>query len=165
MECKFFYFPLQKAIAPKIRNPELWFLCSVCRLILVKNHVKLHQEILNGYQVTERTRLECKFCYFLFQRAITPKIRNPELWFLWSARRLMLVNNPVKFHYLRYLKRLSSYRADTICDRRTDGRKTRAKIICLRPLKGNDVKMKSWHVCQFSNVILNKIRTEFLSFS
>ena len=140
MECKFFYFPLQKAIVPKIRNPELWFLFSVCRLILVKNHVKLHQEILNDYQVTERTRLECKFCYFPFQRAIPPKIRNPELWFLCSARRLMLVKNPVMFHYLRYLKLLSSYRADTVYDRRTDGRTTRAKIICLRPLKGNDVK-------------------------
>ena len=161
VECKFFYFPLQKAIAPKIRNPELWFLCSACHLILVKNDVKLHHEILNGFQVTERTRLECKFCYFSFQRAMTPKILNPELWFLCSALRLMLVNNPVKFHYLRNLKQLSSYRADTTWDRRTDGRTTRAKIICLRSLKGNAIQMKSWHVCQFSNVILNKIRTEF----
>ena len=66
---------------------------------MFKNRVKLHQEILNGFQVTERTRLECKFCYFPFQRAITPKICNPELWFLCSARCLMLINNPVKFHY------------------------------------------------------------------
>ena len=65
---------------------------------MFKNRVKLHQEILNSFQVTERTRLECKFCYFPFQRAITPKIRNPELLFLCSARRLMLINNPVKFH-------------------------------------------------------------------
>ena len=98
LECKFCYFPFQRAITPKIRNPELLFLCSACRFILVKNHVKLHQKILNGFQVTERTRLECKFCYFPFQRAITPKIRNPELLFLCSACRFILVKNHVKLH-------------------------------------------------------------------
>ena len=60
--------------------------------------VKFNQDILNGSQVIERTRLECKFCYFPFQRAITPKIHNPELWFLCFAGRLMLINNPVKFN-------------------------------------------------------------------
>ena len=47
-------------------------------------------------------------------------------------------------------------------DRQTDGKNN------LSPNtkgEGNEIKMKSWHVCQFSNVILNKIRTEFLSFS
>ena len=48
-------------------------------------------------QVTQRKRLECKF-YFPFQRAISPKMRYPELWFFCSARRLMLVNNLLKFH-------------------------------------------------------------------
>ena len=62
---------------------------------------------------------------FSISKGHNSKIRNSESWFLCSARRLMLVNNPVKFHYLRYLKRLSSYRADTICDRRTGGRTTR----------------------------------------
>ena len=53
--------------------PPLRKFSGSAHVILVINHVKLHQEILNGYQVTERTRLECKFCYFPFQRVITPK--------------------------------------------------------------------------------------------
>ena len=65
--------------------------CVLCIVADVNNAIKFQHETLIGFQVP-------------FQRAITQKIRNPELWFLCSARRLMLVNNPVKFHYLRYLK-------------------------------------------------------------
>ena len=82
----------------KFKNPELWLLCSAGRLTLINNPVKFKQDILNGSKVIKRTRLECKFCYFPFQRAITPKIHNPELWFLYSAGRLMLINNHVKFN-------------------------------------------------------------------
>ena len=32
------------------------------------------------------------------QRAITPKVGKPELWFMCSARRLMVFNICVKFH-------------------------------------------------------------------
>ena len=32
------------------------------------------------------------------QRAITPKVGNPELWFLCSARCFMVFNVCVKFH-------------------------------------------------------------------
>ena len=32
------------------------------------------------------------------ERAITPKVRKPELWFMFSARRLMVFNVCVKFH-------------------------------------------------------------------
>ena len=66
--------------------------------MLVNNPMKFHHDILNDFRVTERTQLECKFCFFPFQRAITQKICNPELRFLCSARCLMLVNIPVKFH-------------------------------------------------------------------
>ena len=54
----------QRAITQKICNPELRFLCSARRLMLVSNPMKFHHDILNGFRVTERTRLECKFCYF-----------------------------------------------------------------------------------------------------
>ena len=44
------------------------------------------------------------------QRAITPKVENPELRFKCSARRLMVFNVCVKFHEnIRFL----SYGADT----------------------------------------------------
>ena len=39
-----------------------------------------------------------KSTIFQFQRAITPKICNPELRFLHSARRLMLLYICVQFH-------------------------------------------------------------------
>ena len=35
------------------------------------------------------------------QRAITPKVGKPELWFMYSARRLMVFDICVKFHESR----------------------------------------------------------------
>ena len=86
----------------------------------------MKSQILNGFQITEQTRLECKFCYFPFQRAMTLKIRNPELWFLCSARRLMLVNNHVKFHQDTLNGSQVTERTPFVTDRRTDGQTTRA---------------------------------------
>ena len=43
---------------------------------------------------------------------------------------------------LKNLLRFSSYRADTICDRQTDGRTdARGKTICLPTLSGGDIKI------------------------
>ena len=105
--------------------------------------MKFHQDNLNGFQVTERTRLECKFCYFLFQRAITPKICNLKLWFLCSARRLMLVTDHVKFHQVTLNGLQVTERKRFVTDRqtygRTDGQTTRTKTVCLRPIQGGDI--------------------------
>ena len=100
--------------------------------MLVNNPMKFYHDILNDFRVTERTRLECKFCFFPFQRAIARKICNPELRFLYSARRLMLVNIPVKFH--RDI--LNGFRVTERTRFVTDGQTTRAKTIRLRPLRG-----------------------------
>ena len=92
------------------------------------------------FGVTERTWPYHKIYYFQFQRAITPKIRNPELWFLRSACRLMLLYICVKFH-----ENISNSFWVTerirFCDRQTDERTTRAKTICLPALKGGDIIM------------------------
>ena len=68
-------------------------------------------------------------------RAITPKIHNPELWFLRSARRLIMLYICVKFH-----ENISNgfwvTERTRFCDRRTDGQTTRAKTICLPTLRG-----------------------------
>ena len=66
--------------------------------MLVNICLKFHDGVLNGFLITERTRPYRKIYYFQFQRAITPKIRNPELRFLRSAGRLMLLYICVKFH-------------------------------------------------------------------
>ena len=48
---------------------------------------------------------------FLFQREITRKTYRQELWFLWSARRLMML-----YISLNYLEQFSSYRATRLRD-------------------------------------------------
>ena len=102
---------------------------SAHHLMLVNICMKFHEGNLNGFWVTERTRPYRKI-YFQFQRAITPKIHNPELQFLCSARRLMLLYICVKFH-----ENISSgfwvTERTWFCDRQMDGRTTRAKTICL----------------------------------
>ena len=42
---------------------ELWFLCSVRRLMLIDIYMTFFEDILNRFQVTERTR----FCDAQFQ--------------------------------------------------------------------------------------------------
>ena len=100
---------------------ELWFLRSARRLMLVNICMKFHEGILNGFWDTERTRPYRKIYYFQFQRAITPKKHNPELRFLRSARRLMLLYIWVKFH-----ENISNgfwvTERTGFCERRTDGR-------------------------------------------
>ena len=127
-------YKIQRGITQKVHKQELWFLRSACRLMLVNICMKFHEGNFNGFWVTERTRPYRKIYYFQFQRATTPKIRNPELRFLRSARRLMLLYICIKFHEniskvalhlykvsWKYLKRFLSYRADTILWQ-TDGR-------------------------------------------
>ena len=88
--------------------------------MLVNICMTFHDGILNGFWVTERTRPYRKIYYFQFQRAITQKIRNPELRFLRSARRLMLLYICVKFH-----ENISNgfwvKERTRFCDRQTDG--------------------------------------------
>ena len=55
--------------------------------------VKFHAIMSSGFKVMERTRKKVNT-----QRAITPKVGEPELWFLCSAHRLMVFNICVKFH-------------------------------------------------------------------
>ena len=51
-------FNVQRAIIPKVCNPELRFLGRSARLLRVCNIcVKFHENILNGFEVTERTRV------------------------------------------------------------------------------------------------------------
>ena len=92
-------FNVQRAITPKVCNPGLQFLCSARRLMVLNICVKFHENILNGFEVTEQTQVCGKNCHFFnIQRAITPEECNPELQFLHSAHCLILLNMFVKFH-------------------------------------------------------------------
>ena len=47
-------FNVQRAITPKVCNPELRFLRSARRLMVLNICVKFHENVLNGFEVTER---------------------------------------------------------------------------------------------------------------
>ena len=68
-------------------------MCSARRLMVFNVYVKFHENMSSGFKVMERTRKIVNT-----QREITPKVENPELRFICSARRLMVFNVCVKFH-------------------------------------------------------------------
>ena len=57
-------FNVQRAITPKVCNPELRFFCSAHLLMVLNICVKFHENILKGFEVTERTRVCGKNCHF-----------------------------------------------------------------------------------------------------
>ena len=46
----------QRAITPKVGKPELWFMCSACRLMMLNVCIKFHENMSSGFKVMERTR-------------------------------------------------------------------------------------------------------------
>ena len=92
------YLPSSKGRNSKIYIHELWFL----RLMLVNISFTFHENILNGFQVTERTALNSVLgiatATYKSQRGITQKMYIQALWFLRSAHRLMLINISMTFH-------------------------------------------------------------------
>ena len=50
-------YKVQRGITPKVYIQELWFLHSAHCLMLVNISLKFYEDILNGFQVTERTRI------------------------------------------------------------------------------------------------------------
>ena len=72
---------------------------AICTLSNVGNiFMMFHEDILNGFQVTEQTALYSVLSIAKDQRGITKNIYILELWFLWSAHRVMLVNISIMFH-------------------------------------------------------------------
>ena len=51
------WFNVQRALTPKIAKPVLLFMCSAHRLIVLYICVKFCENISNGFQLTERTRV------------------------------------------------------------------------------------------------------------
>ena len=84
-------------ITPKVGKPQLWFLCSAHCVMVVNISVKFRENISHGFQATRRKRFYDQITIYNVQRTITPNAGKSQLWFLYSARRLMVVNNSVKF--------------------------------------------------------------------
>ena len=62
-------FNVQRAISPKVYTPVLCFLCFALCLMVLNICVKFHENISNGFDVTERTRVCGRNCHFsMFKR-------------------------------------------------------------------------------------------------
>ena len=57
-------FNVQRTITPKVCSPELRFLHSARRLMVLNICVKFHENIFNAFEVTERTRVCGKIAIF-----------------------------------------------------------------------------------------------------
>ena len=114
------YLQSSKGHNSKSINTRVMVLAFSTSAMLINICMKFHEGTLNGFWVTEQTRPYRKIYYFQFQRAITPKIHNPELRFLRSARCLMLLYICAKFH-----ENISNgfwvTERTRFCDRQTDG--------------------------------------------
>ena len=47
---------LQRGTTSKMYRQELWFLWSACRLMMLYTSIKFNENIVNGFQVIERTQ-------------------------------------------------------------------------------------------------------------
>jgi len=115
----------QRAITPKVRCLEWWFLCTALFFndIYLPTCIKFHVETLHSFKVMLRT----KFKNENEQRAITPNLWSFELWFLCSALLLNEINLPMKFHVdalhsFEVILRTKKGRTDGRAGGRTDGR-------------------------------------------
>ena len=91
-------FNVQRAITPKICNPEIWFLRSA-RLFMVLNIcVKIHENILNGFEVTERTRVCGKIAILQCSKSNNSNRMQCRVTVPDWAHCLILLNICMKFH-------------------------------------------------------------------
>ena len=109
-----------------------WFLPSTRRLMLVNISMKFHEDILNGFQVTERTRFCHWNCYLQSSKGHNSKIYIQELLFLRSAHRLLLWRS--MRIYWKVFKLQSGH--DFMTDRQTGWQTTMAKTIVSWPWSG-----------------------------
>ena len=78
-------YKVQRDVTQNVSIQELWFLLSVCRLMLVNICMKCHEDILNSFKVIERIW----FCLQTSKRR-NSKIHIQELWFLHRLHLLVL---------------------------------------------------------------------------
>ena len=109
-----------------IYRQELQFVCSARRLMMLYISIKFHENILNGFQVKEWTRIyHCRISKGNYSNNVYTKV-TVGIFCMSSDDSLCFCEVSWK-----YLKR-SSYWAYTIADRL----KTETKTVCLYPCQG-----------------------------
>ena len=88
------YLKSPKGCNSNVSRQQLWFL----RRMLVNSCMKFHEDALNGFKVTELTRLCLRNCYLQTSKGHNSKRINTRVMVLHSARRPMLVNICMKVH-------------------------------------------------------------------
>ena len=58
---------VQRAVAPKTGNSELWFLCSAHYIMVMYICIKFQENMCNSFQVTERTHILRKSLFSMFK--------------------------------------------------------------------------------------------------
>ena len=81
-------------ITPKVRKPELSFLYAKRHLVLFYISNKYYQNIPKGIRVSGQTRNQIQ----TQKGEITPKVRKPELTFLYVTNCLVLFYISAKYH-------------------------------------------------------------------
>ena len=72
-------FNVQSAITPKIGKPELRFMCSACRLMVLYICVKFCENITNGIRVMEWTRVYGRIGYVQCSKGNNSKNRQTRV--------------------------------------------------------------------------------------
>ena len=124
----------QRGTTTKPYRQELQFLCSACRPMMLYISVKFHDNILDGFEVTERTQnyhsLISKWNNSkTVQKSYVSCVVHIVWWcfiFLWSFMQISWT-----------VFKLQS-RHDCMTDGQTDWQTTKAKIIC-PSLSGGDI--------------------------
>ena len=85
---------------------------------------KFYNNISNGFQLTERTQVHNRNSYVQSSKGITPKVGKPELQFMCSACRLIVLYICVKFcenisDSLRVMEQTQM--TEVLMDGKTDG--------------------------------------------
>ena len=117
---------------PKVRNAEMSFLYVTLHLVLFYISTKYNQNILKSIRVIERT-------WNLFQtkqREITPKIRKPQLSFLYVTHRLVLFYISTKYHQnipkgIRITERTRNQCIITVIYKRDNAKSKKGRVVIL----------------------------------
>ena len=85
---------VQGAVTPKAGNSELWFFWPAHHVMVISICIMFQENIYNSFQITERTHILQKSLFSMFKGHNS----KSRLWFLCSARRLIVLYICVRFH-------------------------------------------------------------------
>ena len=111
------YVQSSKGISSKHWITRVMFMSSARCLMMLYIYVKLRENIRNG-MLWSRHENMIEMAMFNAQRAITPKLGRPELWFMCSVHSLMILYIAVKFrdnisNDIRVMERTWNYKGLT----------------------------------------------------